>query len=120
MIREGHIVLFRFPQTDLSSGKLRPALVIRNTPGGYNDWLICMISSQLRQRIDGLDDLIVESDSDYKKSGLKTSSLFRVSRIAVVESTTFLGVIGEISATRLSSIQTSLASWIKKPRDPSA
>jgi len=112
MIREGHIVLFRFPQTDLSSGKLRPALVIRKLPGGYDDWLICMISSQLRQQIDGLDNLILESDHDYKNSGLKTASLFRVSRIAVIESTALLGVIGDISATRLSSIKASLASWV--------
>ena len=47
MIREGQIVLFRFPYTDQKDGKLRPALVIREFPGGYEDWLICMISSQL-------------------------------------------------------------------------
>ena len=39
MIREGQIVLFRFPQTDRTSGKLRPALVIRKLPGQYDDWL---------------------------------------------------------------------------------
>ena len=33
MIREGHVVLFRFPQTDQSRGKLRPALVVRKLPG---------------------------------------------------------------------------------------
>jgi len=117
MIREGYVVLFRFPQTDLSSGKLRPALVVRKLPGEYDDWLICMISSQLRQQIAGVDDLIVESDNDYKNSGLKTASLFRVSRIAVIESTTLLGVIGEISTTRLSSIKASLASWINSSHD---
>jgi hypothetical protein len=28
MIREGQVVLFRFPQTNLATGKLRPALHI--------------------------------------------------------------------------------------------
>ena len=28
MIKEGQIVLFRFPQTDLQEAKLRPALVL--------------------------------------------------------------------------------------------
>lgn len=29
MIKEGQIVLFRFPQTDLQEAKLRPSLVLR-------------------------------------------------------------------------------------------
>ena len=47
MIRERQVVLFRFPQTNQTIGKLRPALVIRKVPGPHKDWLICMISSQL-------------------------------------------------------------------------
>lgn len=47
MIQEGQIVLFRFPQTDQSPGKLRPALVLRNLPGVFNDWLICKNSLTL-------------------------------------------------------------------------
>ena len=50
MIAEGQIFLFKFPQTDQQEGKLRPALVLRELPGKYNDWLICMISSQLHQK----------------------------------------------------------------------
>jgi len=33
MIEEGQVVLFRFPQADLRTGKLRPALVLRKVPG---------------------------------------------------------------------------------------
>ena len=50
MIDEGQIVLFNFPQTDQKIGKLRPALVLRRLPGRFDDWLICMISSQLHQQ----------------------------------------------------------------------
>jgi mRNA interferase MazF len=113
MIQEGSVVLFRFPQTDQSRGKLRPALVLRKLPGSYDDWLICMISTQMTQQVDGLDDQINESDQDFKASGLKTTSLFRVSRIAVVEESIFLGEMGSISKSRLSRIKTSLSDWIK-------
>jgi len=58
------LVLFRFPQTDQSAGKLRPALVLRKLPGLYDDWLICMISSQLSQRVDGMDEIIDSEDND--------------------------------------------------------
>jgi mRNA interferase MazF len=40
MIQEGQIVLFRFPYADQKDGKLRPALVVRQLPGAYDDWLI--------------------------------------------------------------------------------
>ena len=91
---------------------MRPALVLRKLPGNYNDWLICMISSQLSHQIDGFDDLIEKEDKDFKKSGLKMDSLFRISRIAVVEQTIFQGVIGKISIERLSKIKASLSEWI--------
>ena len=113
MIQEGKIVLFRFPQTDQTIGKLRPALVLRKLPGIYDDWLICMVSSQLSQRVDTLDELIVADDHDFEKSGLKVNSLFRVSRLAVVEKKILIGVIGEISTERLSRIKVSLSDWIK-------
>jgi len=113
MIREGKIVLFRFPQTDQSRGKLRPALVIRKLPGPYDDWLICMISTQVSQQIQELDDLIKPEDGDFKDSGLKTLSLFRVSRLAVVEKSILLGILGEISVDRLIRIKSSLSNWIK-------
>ena len=52
MKEPGQIVLFQFPRADLSEGKLRPALLLCEVPGPYDDWLICMISSQIHQRIE--------------------------------------------------------------------
>ena len=54
MKEAGQVVVFRFPQTDFEEGKLRPALLLGKLPGEYNDWLICMISSQTRQYLAGL------------------------------------------------------------------
>lgn len=77
MIAEGQIVLFRYPRTDQQSGKLRPALIVRKLPGRYEDWLICMISSQLSHEIAGFDEIITPDDQDFKDSGLKLTSLIR-------------------------------------------
>lgn len=51
MIQEGQIVLFAFPHTDQSVGKLRPALALRALPGLQDDWLVCMISTQLHHEV---------------------------------------------------------------------
>ena len=40
MKKEGQIVLFRFPNTDYTEAKLRPAVLIKKVPGEHNDWLI--------------------------------------------------------------------------------
>ena len=113
MIQEGQVVLFRFPQTDQTEGKLRPALILRKSPGPYDDWLICMISSQLSQQIPEFDEVLTEKDSDFARSGLKNSSVIRISRIAIVDSSILLGTIGEIDPHRLSLIKKRLSDWLK-------
>ena len=84
MKEAGQVVAFRFPQTDLEQGKLRPALLLGKLPGNYDDWLICMISSQTHQHIVGFDEIVQESDVDFGESGLKVTSVIRVGRLAVV------------------------------------
>jgi mRNA interferase MazF len=113
VIQEGQITLFRFPQTDQVPGKLRPALVLRKLPGQYDDWLICMVSSQLSQEIPELDVVIYENDADFEQSGLKISSLIRVSRLAVVGRDILLGSIGNINNERLNTIKNRLSAWIQ-------
>jgi len=113
MTEEGQTVLFRFPQTDQHEGKLRPALTIRKLPGQYDDWLICMISSRLGQEISGFDEIISPDDSDFSDSGLKLSSLIRISRLAVVNADILIGRIGRIDDQRLSRIKQKLSEWLK-------
>jgi mRNA interferase MazF len=106
------VVLFRFPQTDLAEGKLRPALLLGRLPGEYDDWLICMISSQLQQLITGFDEIIREGDLDFAQSGLKVPSVIRIGRLAVVEGEILLGAIGKIESKRLGLIKEHLSSWL--------
>ena len=114
MKKAGQIVLFTFPQTDLARGKLRPALLLGKLPGPYDDWLVCMISSQIQHYIEGFDEIIREKDLDFRSSALKVASVVRVGRLAVVEGKILLGATGEIGADRLIRIKKHLADWIAK------
>jgi mRNA interferase MazF len=58
MINAGHVSLIRFPLTDGNTGKYRPILVLKQLPGNYDDWLVCMISSKTKQFISDFDILI--------------------------------------------------------------
>ncbi|MBI4412303.1 MAG: type II toxin-antitoxin system PemK/MazF family toxin [Deltaproteobacteria bacterium] len=113
MIKSGQVILFNFPQTNQEQGKLRPALLLEKTPGSHPDWLLCMISSQLHHEVKGFDETIHESDEDFSDSGLKTTSLIRIGRLAVVEENLLLGAIGKISSQRLKRIRLKLAKWIR-------
>jgi len=115
MKQAGQIVLFRFPQTDLIQGKLRPALLLGKLPGPYDDWLICMISSQTQHYVQEFDEIVQEKDPDSAASGLKAPSVIRVGRLAVVEGGILLGAIGEISSERLQHIKVRLADWLTRP-----
>ncbi len=113
MKKAGQIVLFKFPQTDLTLGKLRPALLLAPLPSGRDDWLVCMISSQLAQAIVGVDEIVAAGDADFAQSGLRTASVIRLTRLAVVTDSILIGLLGEISSDRLTRLKRRLAEWIE-------
>jgi mRNA interferase MazF len=114
MKEAGQVVVFRFPQTDLEEGKLRPALLVGKLPGEYDDWLIGMISSQTRQYVAGFDEIIQENDTDFGESGLKVTSVIRVGRLAVVSGEILIGAIGQVSSERLSRVKKHLSDWLSE------
>jgi mRNA interferase MazF len=106
MKQAGQITLFRFPQTDLEEGKLRPALLLGKLPGNSDDWLICIISSQTRHYLPQFDEILQEHDSDFAQSALKIPSVIRVGRLAVVEGRVLVGATGQIRPKDFSGLRT--------------
>ena len=63
-MKPGDIVLIRFPQADLQTGKFRPALVVAAAPGRHSDLLLALISSHTQQAVPKFDEIISPTDSD--------------------------------------------------------
>lgn len=114
MKRAGQIVLVPFPFTDLVGAKLRPALLLRQVSPRFDDWLACMVSSQIRQAESGLDEILTPESPDFALSGLKAPSVVRLSRLAVIDGQLFVGCLGEINDELLSRLRHRLASWLTK------
>jgi mRNA interferase MazF len=114
MKQAGQIILFRFPQADMEEGKLRPALLLGRLPGEYDDWLICMISSQMRHYVPEFDEIVHEHDVDFAESGLKAPSVIRIGRLAVIEGEILLGAIGQVAPERLKRLRGRLADWLMR------
>ena len=68
-MKEGDIILVPVPQSD-GQAKRRPAVLLRIMPP-YGDFLVCGISTQLRQQVAGFDDVVRKSDPDFSISGLR-------------------------------------------------
>ena len=112
MIAEGDLVLIRFPQADLKEGKLRPALLIREFPSRFDSWLVCMVSTRLHHRIEGLEEIVRESDGAFASTGLKKDFVIRSSRLAVVDRDVFKGKIGSLPVDRFEAVRSKLSKWI--------
>ncbi len=111
-MKAGKIALLRFPHADLRSGKLRPVLLIAPVPGSHQDWLVAMVSGQTEQAIPQFDEIIEREDSDFEASGLKTTSVIRMGRLAVVEQGLLLGELGAVSDQRLQAVRGRMAEWV--------
>jgi mRNA interferase MazF len=114
MKQPGEIVLVPFPLTNLSGSKLRPVLMLCKASNRFDDWLVCMVSSQLHQAEPGFDEVVAVSDNDFAATGLKVSSVLRLSRLAVVDGRMITGSLGTIGPTRLATIRRKLSDWIGK------
>ena len=112
MPSEGDIVLARIPNTDLTEGKKRPVVLIKPCPSYPDDWVVCVVSSQLHQAEAQLDIVIDTEDSDFGATGLTRSSVIRVTRLAVADESLLVGSIGNLSPARLSELKNNLSNWI--------
>jgi len=97
-MKEGDIALASLPQAD-GAFKLRPALLLRSMPP-FGDWLVCGISTQLRQEVSGFDELLDLAHADFAASGLKAPSLIRLGFLNVISTKRLLGIIGAVSPER--------------------
>ena len=91
------IVLTRFPFTDLTSTKRRPAVVLTKRKSHSTDVIVAFISSVLPAYPEATDFIFEDTHPDFGTSGLKHSSVFKMDKIATLDSGIFVGELGEVS-----------------------
>jgi len=110
-MKKGDLVLVRFPFTDLSAEKLRPALVLvpENDEG---DAVLTFITTQIES--ESLEDIYIsQKEKDFKKTGLKKDSLIKIRKITTLNKKIIIGKIGELSPERLKEVDNKLKEVLK-------
>src|SRR5260221_7490044 len=97
----GSVVLVRFPFSDLSQSKLRPAVVLADC--GRGDWLLCQITSNPYS-----DSRAVQlADSDFRTGSLRVTSYARPVKLFTTHHTliaTDIGILHEASLKRITDV----------------
>jgi len=109
-VKEGDVVLTPLPQVD-GIAKNRPALVLRELPP-FGDYLVCGISAQVHQAVQGFDEVVSRGDSDFGTSGLVAASVIRLGFLAVLPRKEILGSIGAIARERHYRLLVNLSKYL--------
>ena len=98
IVKRGSVVLVRYPFTNLTGVKVRPAVIM--TPDEFIrklDDVICLfISSSIPEELLPTDFILETTHLSFSKTGLKHRSVFRTHKLALLQKSLVLRVLGEI------------------------
>lgn len=99
------IVKVPFPNTDKTTTKRRPALVVSNNELRENHGLVWVVMITSAKNAKWASDIEIE---DFAKCGLPAPSIIRPSKIATIDAGLVLGRMGGISAYLIEIVKGSL------------
>ena len=94
-MKRGDVVLVRFPFSDYSTTKLRPALII--SANNEKEVSVAFISSVIPVELERTDFLLTEDNDDFIQTRLKKDSVFKMNKFATLDKSIILGRLGVIS-----------------------
>lgn len=104
----GAVVLVRFPFSDLSGSKLRPAVTLADTARG--DWILCQITSQPYT-----DAAAIEiTNRDLTIGSFRKDSYARPGKLFTANPTIIVRQIGELKSEKLKEIIRAIISLLEK------
>jgi PemK-like, MazF-like toxin of type II toxin-antitoxin system len=100
-----NLILVRYPFSDLSSSKVRPAVIV-NTPHASHDLLIVPITSRLTGLLPG--EFVL---TEWRLAGLNVPSAVKRG-LYTVESSLVIKVLGQLAAIDATQLDGSLRTWL--------
>jgi mRNA interferase MazF len=94
----GAIVLVRFPFSDLSQSKLRPAIVLADA--GRDDWILCQVTSNPYADTRA----IMLSDESFRQGGLQRTSYARPAKLFTANHELMMAEVGVLTVEALRQV----------------
>jgi len=98
-LERGSVVLIRYPFTDLSGSKLRPAIIV--TPNDriavLDDMLCAFVTTGIPDKTLPTDLILNINDPDFVATGLKQTSLIRAHKLTLLHRSLIQRHLGNIS-----------------------
>ncbi len=96
---EGSVILVRFPFSDLSQSKLRPAIVLVHAERG--DWILCQITSKPY----GDSRAVQITDADFAAGELRVVSYARPAKLFTAHQSLFSSEAGKLKAEAFARVR---------------
>lgn len=108
VFRRGDVVLVAFPFTDLSTTKMRPALVISSDSYNHSslDIVVAAITSHIPKKVPTTDILL--SPDDQREAGLPKRSLVRLGKVVTLDQRLIRKKLGQLANPTLGYLTTEL------------
>lgn len=97
---QGDIVLVPFPFTDLTSTKMRPAVVVSNKNLKGNDLIVCGITSKSQ----GKGEVEIQN-TDMSDGGLPLTSYVKLGKIVTLDQSIIKGTLGTVNMKKYAAIR---------------
>ena len=94
-LHRGDVVLVPFPFTDLTAKKVRPAVIVSPDPQDL-DVIVAFISSVTPVAACSTDWILPITNSEFSLTGLKMTSVFRVSKLLTLHRSLILRKLGRV------------------------
>ena len=105
---ESSVVLVKFPFSDLSSSKLRPAIVLASV--GRNDWILCQVTSKPYT-----DPRAIQiTNGDFKTGSLQRLSYARPTKLFTANNSLMEIEVGRLNAIAFNNIVNAVIDILQK------
>ena len=95
----GSVILVRFPFSDLSQSKLRPAVV--RASADRSDWILCQVTSKPY----GDPQPIEITDADFATGGLRLVSYARPGKLFTAHQSLFVAEPGKLRVEKFAQVR---------------
>jgi mRNA interferase MazF len=112
MVDKGDIVLVKFPFTDLSQAKPRPAVILWVNPTG-DDITLCAITSQNVDQLSLEDIPLLPTDPEFSGTGLRVPSKIRTTRIATLTKQLAIRKFGNLGTQQMRVLNEKLIEMLR-------